>query len=338
MGLGLLDQADAIAESLAAYPSRPITMVVGFPAGTTTDGIARILADILGEQLGNRVVVENKAGVSGNLSAALVAQAAPDGYTLYLGAVGLASSVSANPSALKLNPVTGLSHIGLVAYTPNVLITGAGSGIKSIEDIRRRNPKSQGLTFGSSGVGGGLHLTGEMFRVRTGAELVHVPYKGSAAATLDLLGNRLDLQFDNLGGALPLIREGKVRALALTANERRAEIPDVPTMAEVGVTDLEAGAWFSLMGPPSMAPDLLERLAGELGKARANPKVQRFFSNVGFEALSSNTPEEAKRYIAKRCRALARDRERNWLQDRIASSVYRISLIARAGIKANVQI
>ena len=299
MGLALLARPEAFAETVAAYPSRPITMVVGFPAGTTTDGIARVLAEALGEQMGSRIVVENKAGVSGNLSASLVAQAAPDGYTLYLGAVGLASSVSANPAAIKVNPATGLSHVGLVAYTPNVLIAGAESNIRSIDDIRKRAPNAPALTFGSSGVGGGLHLTGEMFRVRTGAAMVHVPYRGSAPATLDLIGNRLDLQFDNLAGALPLIREGKVRALALTADKRRAEIPDVPTMAEAGVTDLEAGAWFSLMGPPAMSPELLERLAGELGKALAGPKVQRYFTTVGLEVLTSKTPAEAQAYIAK---------------------------------------
>jgi tripartite-type tricarboxylate transporter receptor subunit TctC len=299
MALALFGQAVASAQSVAAYPSRPITMVVGFPAGTTTDGIARILAEALGDQLGNRMVVENKAGVSGNLSASLVAQAAPDGYTLYLGAVGLASSVSANPSAIKVNPVTGLSHVGLVAYTPNVLITGVESPIRSVDDIRKRSQTPPGLTFGSSGVGGGLHLTGEIFRVRTGTQLVHVPYRGSAPATLDLIGNRLDLQFDNLAGALPLIREGKVRALALTTSKRRTEIPDVPTMAEAGVTDLEAGAWFSLMGPPSMPPELLERLSGDLGKALASPRVQQYFTLVGLETLTSRTPEEAKNYIAK---------------------------------------
>lgn len=295
----LLCLPGAAQQGSGSYPDRNLRMVVGFPAGTTTDAIGRIVAEALGSRLGQRIVVENRPGASGNLSAGVVAQSEPDGYTLYLGAVGLASTVAVNPKAVQADPVTGLSHVGLVSYSTNILIAGPNSAIASVEDIRNKAKDGTSLTFGSSGVGGGLHLTGEMFKLLTRTNLVHVPYRGSAAAVTDLLSGRLDLQFDNLAGALNLIREGKVRALAVTSSRRAKDLPDVPTMAEAGVPGLEAGAWFGLMAPPNTPAPIVERLAKELREAQAEPSFRAFFERLGMEVVTSQSPAEFRNYVAQ---------------------------------------
>lgn len=291
--------ASTAAQAQSDYPSRPVKMIVGFSAGGSTDVIARVISEELSKRLGQPVVVENKPGATGNLSAGLVARSEPDGYTLYTAAVGLATTAAVDPKALHAHPVDDFSHISLVAYVPNVLVAGSKHDFKSVKDVVTLAKREKGkLSLGSSGVGGGLHLTGEMFKMNTGVDLIHVPYKGIPAAITDLMGGNLDLLFDNVSTSLPHIKGGKLRALAVTWRERIPDLPDVPTMAEAGFGNLEAGAWFGIVGPPGMPSELVNRLHGHINAILDNPKVVERFRGMSILVLKGG-PAEFKDYVRK---------------------------------------
>jgi tripartite-type tricarboxylate transporter receptor subunit TctC len=278
-------------------PDGPITMIVGFAPGGLTDNLARLVAQGLEAQIGRPVVVENRPGAAGNLSAGVVAQAPADGSTIYMGAVGLTTTLAVSPKSVITDPVAGLSHIGLVAYTPNVIVASPKLSVSSVKELVAKSKEGKGLTYGSSGIGGGLHLTGEMFAKLTGANMVHIPYTGSARAITDLLGGRLDLQVDNVSGAIQMIKDGRVRALAVTSPERLKELPEVPTMNELGFPGMEVGAWFGLMAPPKVPDDIINKYASELNIVLDRRELRDYFERVGLSSLKTKSPNEFTDYL-----------------------------------------
>ncbi len=293
----------ALAAGLAAwpaaaqdYPTRPVTLIVPAAAGGATDSLARIVAEPLRKALGQPVVVENKAGGGGVLGMQSVAKTAPDGYTIAMGNIG--------PNAINVALQKNLSYsnkdfvaIGRVAVMPNIVVTQPDRPINSIReliDYAKANPGK--LDFASSGVGQSIHMSGELFKVMAGVDMVHVPYKGSGPAVQDLLGGQVALMFDNLASSMPHVKSGKLKALAVTSAQRWPAAKDIPTVAESGVPGFEVVAWFGLMAPAGTPQPIVERLNAELGKALADPAVQERFAALGAEP-SPTSPQEFTSFI-----------------------------------------
>ena len=248
--LGALSAAFAIGASAQPYPTKPIRIVVPFPAGGTTDVLARAAAQKLTETLGQPAVVDNRPGAGGNIGAELVAKSAPDGYTLLMGTVG---THAINPSLYPKMPYDHLRDFApviLVAGVPNVLVINPSLPVNSVQELiayAKANPGK--LNFASSGNGTSIHLSAELFKTMAGVQMAHIPYKGSAPALQDLAGGQVQLMFDNLPSALALIRAGRLKALAVTSKERAPALPDVPTIAESGLPGFEASSWFDCSHP-----------------------------------------------------------------------------------------
>ncbi len=290
--------AASSAGAQSSYPSQPIKLVVGFAPGGSTDQIARVVAEGMSKRMNQSVVVENRPGASGNIAAGQVARAAGDGYTLLLTAVGLATTAAFNPSILQAHPSKDLASIALLAYTPNVLLASPSTGFSSVADAVAYGKKNPGLlSFGHSGYGGGLHLSGEVFALKSGVKMTQVPYKGAAPMMADLLAGHIQLGWDNASTALPMIRSGKVRALAIAAAERSPELPDVPTFKELGMRDMEFGAWFGLSGPASLPPELAQEIAAHVDAVLDDPAVQERVKAVGISTLKSQSPAEFAAYV-----------------------------------------
>ncbi len=280
------------------YPSQPVKVVVGFAPGGSTDQVARIIADGMAARLNQSFVVENRPGASGNLAAGQVARAHGDGYTLLLSAVGLATTAAFNPEILQAHPTQDLAPVALLAYTPNVLLASDKSGFKSVADVieyGKKNP--DGLSFGQSGYGGGLHLTGEIFSVRSGVKMTQVPYKGVAPMMQDLLAGHINIGWDNLSTALPVARSGKVRALAIAAPNRSPEMPDVPTFEELGYKNMDFGAWFGMHAPKSISPKLAKTLSEQLSAVLDDEKVRQRIAALGIQIIKSKSPEAFLAYV-----------------------------------------
>ena len=305
-GLGALAAAAAwpgIARA-QAWPAKPVRIVVPFAAAGTTDILARALAPELQRALGQSFVVDNKPGAGGNTGSAEVAKAAPDGYTFLMGTVG---THAINPSLYPKMPYDAVKDfvpVTLVAGVPNVLVlnpaTAQRLGINTVADlvrVARANPGK--LNMASSGNGTSIHLAGELFKSMTGSFMVHIPYRGSGPALLDLMGGTMDLMFDNLPSAMPHIRSGKLKALAVTSATRSAALPDLPTVAEVGGPQLagyEASSWFGLLAPAGTPADVVNRVQQETAKALASPSLKEKLQAQG-AIPSGNTPAEFARFI-----------------------------------------
>lgn len=300
--LGRLLAAIALAWGLAAaahaqsWPSKPVRYIVPFPPGGATDILARSVADKLGPALGQPVVVENRAGAAGNVGTELAAKAPPDGYTLLM--VTVAQSISETLYAkLGYNLMRDLAPVILVARVPNVMVVHPSVPARSVKefvDYAKANPGR--LNFASSGSGTSIHMSGELFKMLTGVDIVHVPYKGSAAALTDLIGGQVSVMFDNLPPSMPHIRSGKLRALAITTTARYPALPDLPTMIEAGVPGYEASAWFGIMAPAGTPKDVVARLNAEGRKILALPDVRERFDQQGAIA-SPGSPEEFGEFI-----------------------------------------
>ncbi|MEY4751769.1 MAG: hypothetical protein RIQ60_3983 [Pseudomonadota bacterium] len=305
----------APAAAQSSWPNKPIRIVVPFAPSGTTDILARALAPELQKSLGVAVVVDNKPGAGGNIGAAEVAKSAADGYTLLMGTVGThAINVSLYPK-LPYDPVKDFVPISLVASVPNVLVLNPAKaeqyGIRSVSDLARfarANPDK--LNMASSGNGTSIHLAGELFKTLTGGGMVHSPYKGSGPALIDLMGGNVDLMFDNLPSALPHIKSGKLKALAVTSAQRSSALPDLPTVAEVGPDDgslkaYEASSWFGLLAPAGTSTDIVNRLYHETAKALATPALKERLLAQG--ALpGGNSPAEFARMTDDETRKWAR--------------------------------
>ncbi|MEK8046289.1 Bug family tripartite tricarboxylate transporter substrate binding protein [Ideonella margarita] len=281
----------------SGYPNKPIKLIVPFPPGGNVDLSARILAPELARELGQPVVIENKSGAGGTLGLDAVAKSAPDGYTL-----GIASPVNhlAAPSLypkLPYDSIRDFTPVGLVASVPMVLVVGPSSPVKSVQELLQlARARSGALTMASAGSGSGNHIVGELFQDATGTQFVHVPYKGSAPANTDLAGGHVDLHFDQLSSVLPLIQGGKLRPLAVTAANRSALLPDVPTLAEAGVATFDASTTLGLVLPGKASAELTTRLNEALEKVLKQARVKEQFARLGADVRES-TPAEYVEFI-----------------------------------------
>jgi tripartite-type tricarboxylate transporter receptor subunit TctC len=274
------------------WPSKPITYIVPFPPGGTTDILARLVAQKLGPALGTTIVIENKPGAGGNIGSDFVAKAAPDGYTILGGTI---SSHSINASLypnLPYDPLKSFAQITLIGTNANVLIVGANSPIKSVQDIisiSRSKPGS--LSFASAGNGTSQHLSAELFKTIAKIDMVHIPYKGSAPAIQDVMGSQVPLMFDTTVVAAPFIESGRVRALAVTSGKRAPSLPNVPTMAEAGVAGYEVVAWQGIFAPAGTPPAIVQRLYTEISGILKQPDVQERLAKLGVDP-SGMTPQQ----------------------------------------------
>jgi tripartite-type tricarboxylate transporter receptor subunit TctC len=284
--------------NLSPYPTKPIRIVVPFPAGGATDVLARAAAQKLTESLGQPVVVDNRPGAGGNIGAELVAKSAPDGYTLLMGTVG---THAINPGIYPKMPydhVRDFAPIILVAGVPNVLEVNPSLPVNSVQELiayAKANPGK--LNFASSGNGTSIHLSGELFKTMAGVQMTHVPYKGSAPALQDLVGGQVQLMFDNLPPSLALIKAGKLKPLAVTSKVRAPALPDVPTLAESGLPGFEASSWFGLLAPAGTPQPVIAKLNAEIAKWLATPEAKEKLVAQGAN-IAGGTPEDFARHIA----------------------------------------
>lgn len=279
-----------------SYPARPITMVLPFPPGGLTDSIGRLLGQKLTEAMGQPVVIDNKPGGAGFVGALAVKQAPRDGYTLFMGHMGTHAMNPALFSKLPYSPSDFVPITPLVA-TPHWLVVAKDSPIKSLADlIAQSKAISGGLTYASQGVGTGGQLLAEMLKARTGIPAIHVPYKGSGPALLDVLANRVGFFFDSVSTSLPHVREGKLRVLAAASPKRLPLAPEVPTMAELGQPGIDLSFWFGLFALAGTPQPVLNKLHAEIVKAMHSAEMRESTSSVGLEIITS-TPADFKARI-----------------------------------------
>jgi tripartite-type tricarboxylate transporter receptor subunit TctC len=287
----------------ASWPSKPVHIVVPFAPAGTTDILARALAPELSRVFGQPFVIDNKPGAGGNVGADQVAKASPDGYTLLMGTVGTHAINAALYPKLPFDPVRDFAPITLVAGVPNVLVMNPANAeayrIASVADLIRYARANPGkLNMASSGNGTSIHLSGELFKSMTETFMLHFPYRGSGPALLDLIGGSMDLMFDNLPSALPQIKSGKLKALAVTSATRSAALPELPTVAEAGpVKGFEASSWFGLLAPAGTPPHIVNRLQQETAKALAAPALKERLLAQG-AIPSGMPPAEFAQFIA----------------------------------------
>ncbi|WP_011299789.1 Bug family tripartite tricarboxylate transporter substrate binding protein [Cupriavidus necator] len=279
-----------------AYPNKPIRMVVGFPSGGAPDTLARIVSEKISPSWGQPVVVDNKPGAGGNIGAEAVAHAPADGYTLAMGTVGTHSINGALYSKMPYDMVKDFTPVILVATTPNVLVVHPGVPAKNVSElIALAKARPGGLTFGTPGVGTSLHVAGELFNSMAGVKITHVPYKGRAMAIPDLLGGHITMMFDNLPSALPVVKEGKLRALGVTSAKRSPSAPDIPTLAEQGLPGFEADSWFAIFAPANTPKDVVAKLNAEFNRIYSLPDVQAKLKTLGLDPVLG-TPEKLAAY------------------------------------------
>ena len=297
-GLALASALPAQAQAPATHwPTKPVKLVVGYAAGGATDVVARLIAVKLGEQLGQPVMVDNRAGANSNLGAELVAKAPADGYTLYV--FTIANTINASLySKLGYDPQKDFEPIGMIAKIPNILVVNNNLPIKNLADyVRYAKESKDGITFASSGSGSSIHLSGEMFKMKTGLKMLHVPYRGSAPAVTDLLGGQVQSMFDNTPSAMPHVKSGKLRPIAITSKSRSPLLPDVPTVAESGFPGFEVQSWFGLAAPTGTPQPIVVRLNTALNKVLADAAVkQRLAEMVATPAPGS--PDDMRKFVA----------------------------------------
>jgi tripartite-type tricarboxylate transporter receptor subunit TctC len=275
--------ATPLMASAQSYPDKPITMVVPFPPGGSTDVIGRLFAVKLGARLGQTVVIENKPGANTGIGAAAVARAAPDGYTFMItGAPTFTSNPLLYPN-LNYDPIKSYEYVAVAGSTPFVILTNPQTGIGTVADITSKSA-AQPLSFGSFGNGSTPHMAGESLAQRTGAKLLHVPYRGSAPAMTDLIGNQIPLSIDTLVAGLPQIKAGKVRAVALTGRARSSLVPQVPTVAEGGVAGYDFETWFGVVMPKGTPAPIVARMSKEIEAVMAEPDTRAKLQELGFDA------------------------------------------------------
>ncbi len=295
--LALLAAGTTVVGTAAAqgYPNKPIRLVVTFPPGGAPDILARLFADKA--QLGQPVVVDNKPGAGGNIGAEMVAKAPADGYTLVMGTVGTHSINGSLYSKMPYDMVKDFAPVGHVASAPNLLVVTNSLPVKNVAELityMKANPDK--LSFGSPGIGTSVHVSGELFKSLTGTSMQHVPYKGRQFAIPDLVGGSIQVMFDNMPSALPMAKEGKIRALAQTTATRSGAAPDVPTVAET-VPGFEATTWFAMFAPAGTPKDVVARINAEMQRVYKLPDVAEKLKALGLETWIS-TPEELARYQA----------------------------------------
>ena len=292
LGLGLIASNSAMAQS---YPNKPIRLVVTFPTGGAPDILARLFSEKA--QLGQPVVIDNKPGAGGNIGSDIVAKAPGDGHTIVMGTVGTHSINGALYEKMPYDMVKNFTPISLIASAPNLLVVNNDLPVKNVNELiayMKANPNK--LSYASPGIGTSVHMSGELFKSLTGTSMTHVPYKGRQFYVPDLLGGSVQLVFDNMPSALPLAKEGKIRAIAQTTAKRSAAAPDVPTVAE-SLPGFEAITWFAMFAPANTPKPVIDRLNAEVLRVFKLPEVAERMKTLGLEAVLSS-PDELAKYQA----------------------------------------
>ena len=288
-------QAQAQAQA-SEWPTKTVTIILPFPPGGATDMLGRALAARMQESLGKTFIVDNRAGATGTIGAGQVKRAPPDGYTLLVASLAPFVIAPHLIKGLPFDPRQDFDLLTVAVQAPNVLVVPANSEHKSVADVLTHQKAKPGtMTFASSGNGASDHLTAVLFWMRTGTSGVHVPYKGGAPAIADLLGGQVDASFQNVNAVLQQIKGGKLRALAVSSDQRSPVLPDVPTLIESGIKDLSVYSWQGVAAPKGLAPDLKQKIHTALVSALNDPQVKTKFTEIGLEVVA-NTPEQFEKF------------------------------------------
>ncbi len=297
LAIGAVATVAAVAPALAAYPEKPVTVVVPFPPGGSTDTIARTMANKMSASLGQSFVVENQAGATGAIGAARVKRAAPDGYTIMVASIGVYATNPFLQKNLPYDPAKDFDLLTVAVRAPNVLVANPGvpaQNVSELIDYLKKNPDK--VSFASSGAGSSDHLTAALFWQKTGTTGIHVPYKGGAPAISDLIAGHAQVSFQNINAVLNHIRSGKLKALAVTGDKRSAALPDVPTLSEAGVKGADVFSWQGVAAPKGLPKDVKDKLHGAMVKALQDPEVAKNLSEQGIEIVA-NTPEQFNQFL-----------------------------------------
>ena len=290
--LGLTVCASALAQTADNYPNRSITMVVAFPAAGTTDILARLIGQKLTDKFKQTVVVENRPGAGGNIGTAFVAKAPPDGYTIMMGTIG---TQSINPSLYKKMPYDAAKDfvpITRAAMVPNLLVVNKDAPFNTLPEMMAYGKANPGkLTYGSSGNGTTLHLSGELFNLMSGSKITHIPYKGSTPAVADLMGGQISMIFDNMPSVIQQVKSGRLKALAVTSAQRNAQLPEIPTIQELGVVGYEVWSWFGLLAPAATPKPIVDKLNATIVDIIKQPDVQAKIIELGAVPVPETSAE-----------------------------------------------
>ena len=275
--------------ALAAYPEKPIKVLVGYAPGGSTDVVARLIAPKLGEKLGQPIIIENKPGGAGDFAAEMMLQAPADGYTLMMTTVAVHAI---NPGLMKqkFDPINDFTPLAFVCSYPMIMIASPQTTFKTLAELKSFAAANPAF-YSSSGVGSPGHLSGELLRNRTSLNVTHVPYKGGSPSTLAIMSGEANLNFATLPAVVPQIRGGKVRAIALATKQRNPAVPDVPTMAEWGVADFEVGTWSALIGPKGVPAEVVQKINAAVAAVLADPALRQRLVDDGAEVQSMSSPE-----------------------------------------------
>lgn len=281
----------------ADFPDKPITVIVPFPPGGSSDVTARLVAKKMAERVGQSVVIDNKGGANGSIGATALKQAKPDGYTILVGSIGVFAINPALFKDLRYDPMQDFDLLSVAVRTPNVLVATPNfpaNTVAELVDYLKKNPNK--VTFASSGTGSSDHLTAALFLQKTGTTGTHVPYKGGGPAINDLIAGHANVSFQNLGAIAPHVKSGKLKALGVTSGQRNPTLPDVPTMAEGGVKDLEVYSWQAAAAPKGLPPAVRAKLEAELAASAQAPDIKPQFEAIGFEVVATNG-EQFKKFL-----------------------------------------
>lgn len=283
----------ALAQS--SYPSEPIKLIIGYPPGGATDIAARILANRLGQELNQKIIVDNKPGAGSNIASEIAAKSKPDGYTLFLGTIANATNMSLYKN-LRYDTKRDFVAITQTMSSPSVLVVNTALPITTVKElIAYAKSNSGNFSYASSGAGGSTHLAGELLKLRTNIEIIHIPYKGAAPALNDVIGGTVSIGFKTASGALPSIEAGRLRAIAVADAVRLPQLPNIPTMAEAGLSDFEVNSWNGLYAPAGTPPEIVNRLATAAIKILKTEEIRKQFSKMGAVPVGS-TPDEFKKF------------------------------------------
>jgi tripartite-type tricarboxylate transporter receptor subunit TctC len=291
---------NALSAQAQQYPAKPIRLIVPFVAGGSADVLSRVLAQRLNQQYGQQVVVENRPGSGGHVGAEAAARAAPDGYTIVFGTIGIHAAYTIY-SKLNYDPSRDLQPVSMYADVPNILVVHPSVPVKNVKEfiaLAKSNPGR--LNFGTAGSGSSTHMAGEWFKLYTGVNLTHVPYKGSAQAMQDLLGGQIELMFENLPTAIAQVRAGKIRSLGMTSRERSPSMPEVPTLDETGVPGFEATAWFTIAAPAKVPADIIRKLNADMNAFLKAPEMQQRWIDMGVVPLGGSPADAEKFFVVER--------------------------------------
>ncbi len=279
------------------YPTKPVRLIVAYPPGGGTDIVGRMMAQKLSENFGHTVIVDNRGGATGNIGTEIAARAAPDGYTLLMGNVAPNAINVSLFKKIPFDPVKNFAPISLIAATPNILVVNPGVPVKTVKDLIALAKAKPGVfNYASAGIGSSSHLAGALFGILTHTDIVHVPYKGGGIALVDVLSGQTQLYFATMPAAMPHVKSGKLRPVAVTTERRSQTLPELPTIAETGVAGYEASTWYGLLAPAQTPRAIVTRLHGESVKILAAPDMRSKLASQGFEPVG-NTPEQFAAYI-----------------------------------------